>query len=69
MYFLAESAESHMIGWTPAELANHLLAETLEQFADKSPGLLEQLDEPQHFGVSELVPRLGGQWDSCISQR
>jgi hypothetical protein len=30
-----------LIGWTPDELANHLLAETLEMFADQSSGTLE----------------------------
>src|ERR1700751_5025712 len=32
-----------LIGWTPDELANHLLAETLEEFANKNSGSLEEL--------------------------
>jgi hypothetical protein len=30
-----------LIGWTPDQLANHLLAETLEEFADAISGSLE----------------------------
>lgn len=30
-----------LIGWTPDELANHLLAETLEEFANRNSGSLE----------------------------
>lgn len=30
-----------LIGWTPEELANHLLAETLEEFANQNSGSLE----------------------------
>jgi len=30
-----------LIGWTPDQLANHLLAETLEMFADQNSGGLE----------------------------
>jgi hypothetical protein len=36
---LAEHCE--LIGWTPDELANHLLADSLDRFADAGSGILE----------------------------
>jgi hypothetical protein len=30
-----------LVGWTPDKLANHLLADTLESFADRNSGSLE----------------------------
>ena len=37
---LAEHCE--LIGWTPDELANHLLADSLDWFADTRSGILER---------------------------
>ena len=37
---LAEHCD--LIGWTPDELANHLLADSLDRFADAGSGILER---------------------------
>ena len=46
-----------LIGWTPDELANHLLAETLEMFADQNSGALEDFLGGIYYPDSESAQR------------
>lgn len=49
-----------MIGWTPDELANHLLAETLEMFADRNSGALEGFLGAIYYPDRESARRASG---------
>ena len=52
---LAEHCD--LIGWTPDELANHLLADSLDRFADAGSGILERFLGSIDYPDREIAQR------------